>query len=262
VEHLHGISLERQRRLAFIIEQVDLLGYDPVRADLRGQFWRMVQLRAELERRCKENSGHAGMYFICGVREPVGWALSLVFQRHGAGELSDDMLAPDELRISIMKWMSNAPSGAHDETPQVWFDQETSKWTMRGGPGPRFDTPEAWLDREIHGCLGLNLSEAGFDIARGFRAYDGPKGRLLVIRQESLDRLPEALAELLTAPRNLFVVPRANVSEEKTHGVLYRDLRASLRFPAAFLEELYSRPYATTFYSPEERKAFVRKWSE
>lgn len=261
VEHLHGISLACQQRLAFLIEQASLDGNDKVKANSLAQFWRTIHLRPELERRNSENWVSNGVYFICGVREPIGWALSLVFQLHSGGTLSDDVLETEELKLSIMKWLRNAP-GAHDETRQTWFDRENTKWTMRGGPGSRFDTPEVWLEREIHGCLGLNLTTAGFDTVRGFNVYNAPRGRLLVMRQESLDRLPEALAELLVAPQNLFVVPRVNVSEEKTHGVLYRDLRARLRFPPSFLEELYSRPYATTFYSAEERKAFVEKWRE
>ena len=85
---------------------------------------------------------------------------------------------------------------------------------MNGNLQSRF-LPEDWFQREVHGYLGVNPAELGFDVARGYQVYETKRGRLLIVRQENLTRLPDALAELLTVPPALFSMSKSNVMEGK-----------------------------------------------
>jgi hypothetical protein len=116
--------------------------------------------------------------------------------------------------------------------------------------------------RELKGYLGINPLELPFDHQRGFQVMETRRGRLLLLRQENFDRLPEALAELLTVPDILFKIPRVNAAEDKKIAAAYKELAPALRFPREFVESVYSDPYATTFYTPKERQIFAARWSE
>ena len=233
VHHFHALSLESQRFMA-------TSPVKPANAFIRDvgihNLFKMMEVRPELERLRVEGLSDAGVSFISGTREPIGWALSWWFQIHDLGGLPDKALDLQHVRQAIIDWMN-------------------------GNLQSRF-LPEDWFQREVHGYLGVNPAELGFDVARGYQVYETKRGRLLIVRQENLTRLPDALAELLTVPPALFSMSKSNVMEGKAQGSAYRHISSALRFPAAFLEEIYARPYSTTFYSDDERKAFLAKWSE
>jgi hypothetical protein len=235
IEPFHGITLEMQRILSRVIEEAN---NDWGRQTTLTHVCRMMEIRPELEGMGKAHPGDTGIYFITGTREPISWALSTLFQLQEVGLVPEEVLQPDAARGAIMEWMHGTPPCAY------------------------FPRPEDWFRCELQGYLGVDPMAVGFDIARGFQIYPTQMGPLLIIRNENLDRLPRALAELLAAPPHLFQGARQNVTEEKAKGSLYRQVAATLRFPVAFIEELYSRPYATTFYSAEERQALVIRWSE
>lgn len=260
VEQFHGLSLEAQKDVVQQIQQEGIHGFNEVREMHTAYLWHLIQFRQKLERLRTPGGGNAGVYFVCGVREPISWCLSCAFENHSLGLIPDEALTPEQVKLSIMKTMRHVPDEA-DARDARCLNLAGSEWTSEDD-AVQCDPLEAWCEQEMRAYPGLNPLEAGFDTHRGFHVYESPMGRLLVIRQESLARLPEALAELLTLPQDLFKDWRANVSEEKKHADLYRGLRSRLRFPVSFLEELYARPYSSTFYSAEERNAFIKQWSE
>jgi hypothetical protein len=67
---------------------------------------------------------------------------------------------------------------------------------------------------------------------------------------------------LLGAPASMFKTERKNVGGEKGTGSLYKEVAAKLRFPRSFVESVYSDPYSTTFYSPQEREKYAARWTE
>ena len=203
------------------------------------QFFRMIDLRPQLERLPADDLASSPVSFICGTREPISWALSAFFQAYELGDVKAAALQLEQLRGNVL-WLFQKP-------PPDWLYGFVL---------------EEWFENEVTGFLGVNLAQAGFDTARGFQVYETKRGRLLIIRQENLAKTPEALSELMIAPRSLFEVSRENVTEDKETGSYYREVASKLRFPVSFLEELYSRPYSVTFYSPEERAAFIEKWRE
>jgi hypothetical protein len=234
IEGGHGISWEAQVALAHDIETVpegvskDVLLYN---------LHRMMAVRPELDRLRADVSPTDGVYFICGTREPLSWALSLLFQHISSGLLPADSGEAENAQRIIMEWFAGRPR---------------LRWIQ---------VPSKWMQREIVDYLKVNPAELGFDHARGYQVVQTMRGRLLLVRQENLGALPEALGDLFGAPASLFKIERKNVGGEKKTGSAYKDAAATLRFPRSFVESVYSDPYATTFYSPQEREEFVARWS-
>ncbi len=235
VDHTHSVSLEGQMALA---SDIDTYPQSGVRDSLLGHFHRTMIVRPELDQRQTSITPSDGVYFVCGTREPLSWALSQVFQLLAMGGLPAESGQPANAQRIVMDWFSGRP---------VW------RWTP---------SPTEWMLREIRGYLGVNPLEMKFDQARGYQVLETKRGRLLLMRQENLDHLPEALAELFSAPTSLFQAEHTHITADKEVGVLYKEVAATLKFPASFVERVYSDPFATTFYSPEERQKFAARWTE
>ena len=237
LDHLHFLSAAAECQVARVLE---LAGESDFKLALLHHYTRMTVVRQEVERLAAGHPGNTGVYFVSGTREPVSWALSYLFQLHSHRLVPDEMVQTVNARRAIMDWLQG-------KAPCRYVEGQS---------------PENWFQQEVQGYLGLDLTQIGFNTAAGFQVYETLKGRPLVFRNESIYLLPEGLAALFNVPSHRFETSRANAAEDKATGGLYRDVRAALRFPASFLEEVYSRPYSATFYSADERKALVEKWHE
>ena len=232
VDHTHAVSLAGQRALA---RDIDTMPAGAGRDTFVEYFSRNLVLRPELERLTEAN---ISVFYICGIREPLAWALSLVTHLIDAGALPANSANSEAVRGIIMDWLSG-------KSPFQWVT-----------------TPTAWIEREIQEFLGMDPLGQPFDFQSGYQIMPTKRGPLLLLRQENFARLPQALAALLDAPASLFSISKENLGSGKSTASLYRELAASLKFPAGFVEQVYDEPYAATFYSPEERAGFVRRWSE
>jgi hypothetical protein len=235
IDHLHAVSLEGQIALA---RDIDATPEGSVRSSMVWWLNRTMVVRPELERLRSEIAPNDGVFFVCGTREPLGWALSMVFQLIDLNALPAESAQVANAQRIVMDWFAEKPG---------WH------WTP---------APTAWVQREIVGYLGVNPMETGFDQERGYQVMQTKRGRLLLVRQENLGSLPQALAELLGAPASMFKTERKNVGGEKGTGSLYKEVAAKLRFPRSFVESVYSDPYSTTFYSPQEREKYAARWTE
>jgi hypothetical protein len=235
VEHMHAISLEGQQALAADIVAMNM---GKGRDDMLRHLHRSMVLRPELDALLANRSGEGRVFFICGTREPIALALSLLFQMIGQGIIAAGSQAPDAAKEWITNWLS---------------ESNEPHWVTR---------PRTWIERELAGFLGVNPLGQPFDYGRGYQVMNTKRGRFLLFRYENFDQMPHALAELLLAPHTSFELARENVGADKPAGVAYQQLAATLKFPRAFVEQVYAEPYATTFYTADERRAFVERWSE
>ncbi|HEX8451093.1 MAG TPA: putative capsular polysaccharide synthesis family protein [Longimicrobium sp.] len=119
---------------------------------------------------------------------------------------------------------------------------------------------DVWFDRHVKPNLGIDVFAEPFDRARGWQIYEGEDARLLLVRQESFDALPEAAGVFFGLRAG--AVPDANAGEGHAYRGSYREARERVRVPASLLDTVYSARYASHFYTPDEIRAFKKRWSE
>ena len=118
-----------------------------------------------------------------------------------------------------------------------------------------------WFDRELKPSLGIDVFEHPFDPTSGYGTIETPAVRMLVLRQESLEVAPGALAQLLGLPRGVPLVER-NVGAEKAYAELYDTVVREVRLPPATLDLAYRSRFARHFYSSTEIDRFRARWGK
>ncbi|HEY0153580.1 MAG TPA: putative capsular polysaccharide synthesis family protein [Longimicrobium sp.] len=193
-------------------------------------------------RRLRSSAPSAGcapprrLHVISSTREPVGRRLSGAFFRSRKG--------PEPISVeSALARLMEEPA--------------------QGGPmaGTRWWELDAWFDRNVKETLGIDVFAEPFDRERGWQIYEGEDARLLLVRQESFARLPEAASAFYGLPAPA-AIPHANAGEHHAYRGSYREAREKMRVPAALLDTVYSARYARHFYSDTELQAFRRRWEE
>jgi hypothetical protein len=106
---------------------------------------------------------------------------------------------------------------------------------------------------------GFDVYGAPFDLDTGYARYDHGRFRILVLRSEDLHRAAPVLADFLGVPG--LELPRANSTDAKWLGELYRRFCDAAPLPAPWLEAAYTLPVATHFYGGAERAGFRARWS-
>ena len=119
--------------------------------------------------------------------------------------------------------------------------------------------PLRWFDREFLPALGIDVFEHPFDAERAYGVIETPAARVLLIRQESLDVVPDALGEFLGLGRAV-PVPARNVASTKSYAASYRGFLDDVRIPASAREEAYGSRYARHFYADRELARFDARW--
>src|SRR4029077_16159903 len=109
---------------------------------------------------------------------------------------------------------------------------------------------------ELGAVFGVDVYARPFPAERGWDVYENDAARVLVVRQEDLARLPEALGALYGFDPATVEVEDRNVADHKDYSAHYRAVRAALRLSERELDEAYSLPYARHFYTPREIDAF------
>ena len=185
---------------------------------------------------CPNTHGRA---IICGVREPIAWALSLYFE--GFSYLMGDnyeSITVEKVADFVIKVLGNEMCDL----------------------GPSYLSPERWLTDEFSPAHNFNPLGHDFDIGTGYRVYETGKTPILMIRQESLSSLPQALSLLLSHPAEFISPVNENIAEAKVYSGIYRTIRDRLKFDSAFLHSVYSGAYSRKFYSEAECESFKRRW--
>lgn len=168
-------------------------------------------------------------FVVAGTRDPVALYLSLAFE--GWWQLADrfEHLTPEFLRGWIL----------------------TGEWRT---------ICENWFTDELAAVLDVDVFARPFPHARGWDLYENDAARVLVIRQENLDALAEALGALYGLDPASFVVGAANTAEKKDYAAHYDAMCRAVRFTDAELDALYGARFVRHFYTPAEVAAFKARW--
>ncbi|MEQ8841674.1 MAG: putative capsular polysaccharide synthesis family protein [Acidimicrobiales bacterium] len=171
---------------------------------------------------------------VTGVRDPVARSISAFFH---AGERSDNVdptLAPDEVDL----------------------DELRARWVATYWRGASFD----WFSQELESTTGIDVFATPFPHAAGHETYANERFRVLLVRNEDIDRVgAEALARFLATPHR--TPPASNRSDDKQYGGIYRRFLDTLTVPDEILDHAYESRLAAHFYTPQERSAFRQKWT-
>ena len=195
---------------------------------------RECRMRFEFDRMV---TGRRIGWFLGGVRDPIAMAISGFFQGYDYWAGKRDSITADFVVESVMNF------------PPL----KDTKGFFRAGL-------DGWCDNEYKETLGIDVFETPFPTEVGFATYQNEGVRLMLVRQENFDKLPEALEKFYDIPRNYFGVVDANRSEQKPFIEEYRIIRKEIQFPDSFLDEVYSGCYARHFYSTEEIEQFRARW--
>ena len=120
--------------------------------------------------------------------------------------------------------------------------------------------PLRWFESHVLPALGIDVYAAPFDVAQRYQVISTPTVELLLLRREDLAAAPEALAQLVRAPRPI-EIPTVNVAAEKDHADLYASFSRALRPSQDRLDATYASRYVRHFYSPEEIARFRAQWT-
>lgn len=119
---------------------------------------------------------------------------------------------------------------------------------------------ERWFDVQVKGVFGLDVYAQPFAHSKGYQLYENKKARLVIIRLEDLNRVvAPAMDEMLHIPD--FQLVNTNVGEQKWYANLYKEFLQVLRLPPEYVNEIHGSKYAQYFYTPQELKASVARWT-
>lgn len=169
------------------------------------------------------------IHVISGVRDPIGLGLSAVFENHAylfpsLGSATLDACREELLRPKALTYI------------QDWFDLEIKK------------------------CLGIDVYQSPFPCQKGYAIYENRFARLLVYRSDFLPQLPRMLTEFLGC--QIPKVINRNVGTTKVYATTYGEAKARLRLPRDFVASQYNRKLMRHFFSGEERRRLLLRWSD
>lgn len=119
----------------------------------------------------------------------------------------------------------------------------------------RSEDPRTWFHDELRQTFGVDVFAEPFPTAVGFKIYEQPRARVLLIRLEDLDRCaPAAMQEFLEL--RAFEVHHHNVASAKGYASLYRRFRESVALPTDYVDRLYGSRLARHFYTERELAHF------
>jgi hypothetical protein len=121
--------------------------------------------------------------------------------------------------------------------------------------------PLRWFEREFCRAVGVDALGEPFDPTLGYAIVEHPAVRLLLLRQESFDCAPSALASFLGLGAPV-AVARRNDGATGPFAAVYRRFREEARLPPGLLAEAYDSDYAQHFYGNDEIEQFRRWWSK
>jgi hypothetical protein len=171
-------------------------------------------------------TGRMPWYVITSVREPVGQAISAFFHAQ-----------------ALESFNGTAVTDAVDDriVAEQWFDR-----------------PAQWFEREFSLGLGIDALAEPFDPSVATARIDRPAVKVLLLRQENLDRASDALRGFLGCAA--VDLARRNEGGSREDGARYRAFLDSARLPAGIVEATYSSAYSRHFYSDDELAKLRSHW--
>jgi hypothetical protein len=166
---------------------------------------------------------------IAGVREPMSQYLSMVFQAWWMYVDKPADLSAEFIRARMMA--------------DPWRHQCNN-----------------WFTDDLRETIGLDVFARPFPTEQGWDIYENEIARVMIIRQENLDRLPQALGTLYGIDPASVALETRNKAEEKDYSTEYATVKRDWRPSERELEEVYAPAYVRHFYTPREVSAFQERW--
>lgn len=117
-----------------------------------------------------------------------------------------------------------------------------------------------WFDNEMKESLGIDVYQRPFDHARGYIIIDQTPVKLLVMKYERIKEIfSQALSTFLGT--DIASPVNSNVSSQKHYARLYKRVLREIKFDRQLLEYIYDSKYMRHFYSGEEIRGLVDRWS-
>lgn len=235
IYHVHFLNpkrvrqIERQRRKYFRTEKYALL--------------KRPWLYEFLFEQIQKKDGHWKLITL--VREPVARNVSTFFENLDVTRKPDStayVIKSDYYDIDIEADPENL-----DELIGLFFDRLVHERPLR------------YFDDEIKTVFGIDVFATRFPIEKGYCVYRGENADLLLIRLENLDQCASTVFKRFLGLDD-FKLIRANVASDKIYAALYKAFKHSVRFPEAYVREMYESAYARQFYNEEEIRGFRHGW--
>ena len=169
------------------------------------------------------------------VRDPVARSISQFFQ-----EL--DLWAPGMLTRYLKG------EDVVDLLINIFFSDYNSKVSLE------------WFDTELKSVFDIDVFQNAFPKDQGYQIYSNRLASVLLIRLEDLDRCAPMAFRSFLGIENLGLMP-SNISENKPYSQLYKHFKNRIRFPAFYLDGMYTSRVAQHFYHQQEIEGFRKRWS-
>jgi hypothetical protein len=223
VIHCHRLH---SRRTRLSIREAVSFGSQTPLSDWRARYvGRMIRRRTQTPQ----------WRIVCGVRDPIGHAVSDEFYRHFFGNHQTEIDAPPLVRELL--------SGVEKR--------------LASGP----DENASWFDNELRMTTGIDVFASTFDHERGFKIFERGNFKVLVIRFEDLGRAGGAAVAEFLGVDDVVEIDRRNSANGSSYSDVYRMALQQAQFSDRCIEEAYSTKLSQHFYTTAERKAFEQRWS-
>jgi len=183
------------------------------------------------------NLNQRTLYVATGVRNPLEQMLSFFFHRYSA-ECSLGLRAAANKPDDIYPEIAACVRRCHEQGD--------------------------WFASELEPNLRVDVYRFPFAHSKGYQIIEENNVRLLIIRLENLSGAWEnAVREWLGEERLSgagCALRRANESGGRDTADLYKQVKATIKFAPALIEDIYSTQYAKHFYSEDELAGFKQKW--
>jgi hypothetical protein len=196
------------------------------------RWWKIQQYR--LVRRLIEESPVA-WNVVTMVRDPMARAISAFFQR-----------IDDEIPGIRERFKEN-----HYDMREI-IDLFCQRLSRSGHP---FE----WFRMQMEPVFRIDVFASEFPKNRGYTIIEGQLARLLVLRLEDMGQCCRRAFRDFLGIRHLSL-PKANVSENKWDGGLYKRFKLECEIPKQELDRMYESPLCRHFYSDIQIAGFRRKW--
>ncbi len=123
------------------------------------------------------------------------------------------------------------------------------------------DIPLTWFNEELNPVLNINIFDHPFPVEQGYQRLQLPNGELLILKLETGNSVMErALAEFFNLTE--FTIVNSNEASDRSYNNLYRDFKASIVLPEAYVERMLNSQYTLHFYSDSERNKIREYWDK
>lgn len=178
---------------------------------------------------------------LCSIREPMTWLLSMSCNRFYWFDLNESGENINRSLKLFTDWADEKPGWKRDfvEYQRVYSNK--------------------WFENEIAPILDITLDSVNYSFEDGWGYAESNETELLIIRLESLEKLPEAL-QIKWGLKNASLA-RSNEGDSLPYRSLYKGIKDNIKFSKSFLKRFYAESYATRFYSKSEIEGFIKIWS-